>query len=695
MDQPRSKQVSQFTKWGFVLGLSALYFLALLGLHRISGTAAVTLGIFPAALAGWYFGIWGGGIASLALGAVGSLILYKLTGSAALGKIWPEILLILWTGLATGYLHVIQGDRSRAEVKLQKQLREANALAGISHTLSETERVGLDHVLQLIVDSARELLAGTERAVIHLLDEEDQILIARAVSGIQAPEERRVNMRLGEGVAGQVIASNRPINITNVATDERFLRQDTRPRFQSLMVAPLQSGEKRLGTISVQSGRTDAFSGEEMQLLTSLGAQASIAIENARLWEDTQQGLRETNSLYHITRGLSASLDPDELMKEVVSLLQKNFGYYYTAIFIIDPVTEDLTVRHDCMDQKELLKDGRLAAGTGIVGHVAITGEPFLTNDVDQVLFYYHHPSLPRTQSELSMPIKVNERVIGVLDVQQSAPRRLTSRDLQLLGTVAEQLAISLQKANLYSELQASLQQEKAMRSQLIQSERLALVGRLLASVSHELNNPLQAIQNALFLLKEERGISAQGQQDLEIILSESERMAALIDRLRSTYRPTRIEDFRTIQLNPLVEEVHNLVAAHLRHHEIAFEFHPDPNLPPVLGLPDQLKQVTLNLVMNAVEAMKGGGKLTVTTRCNNAGEAVLTVANTGPHIAPEILPHIFDAFVTDKESGTGLGLTITYDIVQRHHGRIIAENNPHGGVIFTVWLPIHNREAA
>jgi signal transduction histidine kinase len=241
--------------------------------------------------------------------------------------------------------------------------------------------------------------------------------------------------------------------------------------------------------------------------------------------------------------------------------------------------------------------------------------------------------------------------------------------------------------------LQVSLAQEKSMRSQLVQSERLALVGRLLASVSHELNNPLQAIQNALFLLQEEKGLSPQGRQDLQIVLSEAERMAGLIDRLRTSYRSTRVEDLQAVSINNVVEDVYALMATHLRHNNIAFEFHPHPELPVIAGLPDQIRQVILNLLMNGVEAMSSGGLLTVSTDLLESGEVELTVSDTGPGIDPEILPHIFDAFVTNKDSGTGLGLTITYDIISRHNGRILAENHPERGAIFKIWFPAHAKE--
>lgn len=584
---------------------------------------------------------------------------------------------------------------AQQDIKLKKHLQEVETLARIAHALSETERIGLQTVLQLIVTSAKELIPGAEQAVIHLLDKEQQFLMPQAVSGYEDTtlSWKSIRIQINEGIAGQVFVSGQTINIADVEKDSRYVIYAKSPKYRSLMVAPVQSGEQKLGTISVQSVLVSAFTDAENRLLSALGTQAAIAIENAHLLETTQQGLKEVNALYHITQGLAASLDTGQLMQDAVDLLQQNFGYYQAEIFVIDPETEDLIVQHASGKIGALLKGQRLPAGAGIVGHAAATGEPFFTNAVDDVVFFSPHPLLPDTHSELALPIKVNNRVLGVLDIQQCPPGRLTERDLQLVSTVAEQLAVSLQKADLYFNLQTSLQQEKATRSQLVQSERLALVGRLLASVSHELNNPLQAIQNALFLLKEERGISEQGQQDLQIVLSEAERMATLIERLRDSYRPTRKDDFQDIQLNSVVEDIHALIATPLRHNQIAFEFHPDLNLPLVPGLPGQIRQVMLNLLMNAVDAMPTGGRLIVSTEFLEGKEILVSVSDTGPGIDPVILPQIFDAFVTGKDSGTGLGLTITHDIIHRHNGRITAVNNPNGGAIFNFWIPVHAKE--
>ena len=583
-------------------------------------------------------------------------------------------------------------------LEIGQRLKESNTLAKIEQALSETERIGTGEVLQLIVDSARELMPHAEKSVIHLLDEEYQVLVARAVSGFSPPDKEFNSMRMqvGEGIAGQVIREGVTVNIKDVDANPRFLLSDAPPTFQSLVVAPVQSGRRPIGTISVQSVVKNAFSSRDADLLNALAVQSAIAIENTRLFETIQQRLKEVDILYQISRSLAASLDADQLIRDMIILLQQSFNYYHVQIYLVDPETRNLVVRHGSgYIGKEFVANGhQVPAGEGIVGHVAQTGQPFMTNNVDEVLFYKRYPLLSQIRTELAVPIKVDEQVMGVLDIEQTEEHNpFTSNDLHLVIAIAEHLAVVLQKANLYSTLQTSLQQEKKMRSQLLQSERLALVGRLLASVSHELNNPLQTIQYGLFVLKDGENLSSQAVQDLEIMIAEAERMATLIERLRGTYRPVHPKEFQSIALNDLIEDVHALIDLHLRHSEIAFEFAPEADLPNVFGLPDQIRQVMLNLFLNAIEVMKPGGRLTIETHfVPPQNEVMFTVKDTGPGINSEIIPRIFDAFITTKETGTGLGLTITHDIIQQHHGRIEAENHPEGGAIFKIWLPVKER---
>lgn len=579
---------------------------------------------------------------------------------------------------------------AQKDLELTKRLQESDALGKISLALSEMQRVSYTDVLELIVDSARELIPGSEQAVIHSLDAENNLLVPKAAVGFQNAWAGKAKLKLGEGIAGQAIISGETINVTDVLSDKRFINFGAPVQFRSLMVTPIISGEKTLGSISVQSRKPNAFTQNDINLLHTLGANAAIAIENARLLESTQQALRETNALYRISRGLLA-LNAGELLDDAVDLLEKNFGYHLVQVYLIDHKTGDFILKASSGETDQLEgKNHSIKAGSGIIGHVAETRKPFFTNDVDQVIFHVKDPRRTEIKSEMALPIQAGEQLLGILDIKQSETKDFTSRDLQLVGIVADQLAASLQKADLYENLQKSLEQEKAMRNQLVQNERLAIMGRLLASVSHELNNPLQAIQNALFLLREEKGISPQGLNDLEIVLAESERMAGMIERLRTTYRPTQVEDFQPTHLNGIIEDVYALIATHLRKNEVTFEFHPDYDLPTINALPDQIRQVALNLLMNAVEAMPNGGKLSVYTRYQyNTREVLLSISDTGSGIADSLLPFIFDPFITSKRKGTGIGLTISHDIVMKHRGRIEADNNYNQGATFRVWLPV------
>ena len=595
-------------------------------------------------------------------------------------RIGYQIALTLWT--------VRQDKVSR------QQLNETRTLMQIGQALGEMERVGLNVVLQLIVDSAGKLISQAEKTVIHLLDKDHKSLMPRAASGFTQNEKTIPIPRkhIENGAAGKVLREGITINIADINTDPRFLQAEIKPTYRSLLVSPVQTGGKRLGTISVESEKPHAFSEHEAELLEALGTQAAIAIENTRLFETTSRSLEEVDALYRINQRLAASLNADVLMKEVVDLLQQSFHYYHVQVFLIDSQLRDSVLRQGSGDIGTQLKNigHRLLPGEGIVGHVAYTSKPFVTNDVDKVVFFIRNPLLPDTKSELATPIKIEDEVLGVLDIQQIPPQRLTERDVQIASAVAEQLAVALQKANLYANLQTALQHEQTMRSQLLQSERLALMGKLLASVSHELNNPLQTIQNALFLIKEELRHSGYDLQDLDIISSEMDRMVMLLERLRSTYRPLHPEEFRPVQINDVIEDVYKLIATHLRHKNISFEFHPDPNLPPATGLADHLKQVALNLFLNAVEAMPHGGHLCIDTFSLPAkSEVVFSIIDNGAGIEPTLLPQIFDPFVTNKETGTGLGLTITHEIIEQHRGRILAENVPAGGAKFTIWLPV------
>lgn len=583
-------------------------------------------------------------------------------------------------------------ERKRAEEALHSKMAMLQLLSDIGQAILSSQ--DLDHMLVTLLEKAQ-ATTGAEACSVALIEPETGDLVFRQAAGKAAQTVIGTRLPQGTGLAGWVAQHRQAALVPNAADDARvrILRDKSGFVTRDLIAVPLIARDKVTGVLELINKRNGTFSPDDCSLLVAVAAQVAIAIENAYLLESTQQALKEAHALYRINQGLVASQEPQDLLQDVVQLLQTNFGYYHVQIYVMEPHTGDFILRAGSGPiGRQLLEEGyRLRAGESIVGYTAETDAPFFSNDVDQLFSFVRNPLLPDTKSELAVPVKIDGHIVGLLDIHQMPPRLLTQRDMQLVSAVADQLSIALHKATLYADLQTSLKTEQAIRLQMVQSEKLSIMGRLLASVSHELNNPLQAIQNALFLLRDEPGISPQGRQDLEVVLSESERMSALISRLRTNYRSTQTEDFRPAQINGIIDEVYALIATHLRHNRITFEFRPASDLPPWPVIADQIRQVLLNLLMNAVEAMTTGGRLFVTTQyLPDSHEALISVTDTGPGIDPTILPSIFDPFVTDKQHGTGLGLTITYDIVAKHHGRIQADNNLQGGATFNIWLPNH-----
>lgn len=223
-------------------------------------------------------------------------------------------------------------------------------------------------------------------------------------------------------------------------------------------------------------------------------------------------------------------------------------------------------------------------------------------------------------------------------------------------------------------------------------SQKLAAIGELAASIAHEVRNPLTAIRgNAQFLLRE-GGLGEAEIKKLKIIEEETSRCQEILNRLLGFSRLSQNENV-SIDINSILEELLSLLEPQIILGKIKVIKEFDKTLPLIMGIADQLKQAFLNFIMNALQAMPGGGNLTITTekKDTNFSYILIKFTDTGCGIPKENLEHLFAPFFTTKMKGegTGLGLAISYGIIHKHHGEISVESEIGKGTIVTVTLPI------
>ena len=242
--------------------------------------------------------------------------------------------------------------------------------------------------------------------------------------------------------------------------------------------------------------------------------------------------------------------------------------------------------------------------------------------------------------------------------------------------------------------------QRRTMERAARQADRLTALGRLSAGIAHEVNNPIGIISSRIEIMlldAEAQPLPGTVVEDLKVLHRHAQRVARIAHGLLSFARASSIE--RTaVSLNQVVEETLLLMEKDLGKRGIAVRRSMTANLPPVHGDPNALQQVVMNLLTNAGDALGSGGEISISLEaCSATGEAGairLTVRDTGPGIAPEILPRIFDPFYTTKPEGTGLGLAISYGIVREHRGTIDVESLPGKGTTFILTFPIAGKDA-
>jgi two-component system NtrC family sensor kinase len=233
----------------------------------------------------------------------------------------------------------------------------------------------------------------------------------------------------------------------------------------------------------------------------------------------------------------------------------------------------------------------------------------------------------------------------------------------------------------------------KTTQRQISRSEKLASIGRLAAGIAHEINNPLTGILMFAHILQEREGRDDQDQRDIRVIVDETTRVSGIVRSLLDFARESAPSK-TLLDLNDVVQEVIQLARVEVAAHEIVIMQELAARLPPILGDRDQLKQVFLNLMLNAIEAMPTGGTLSFRSATRN-GEVVVQVTDNGCGIPADHMDRIIDPFFTTKPvgKGTGLGLSVSYGILQQHGGSLEVESEENVGTTVLVVIPVHRKD--
>jgi signal transduction histidine kinase len=411
-------------------------------------------------------------------------------------------------------------------------------------------------------------------------------------------------------------------------------------------------------------------------------------------WEQA----RALAAIHEAGREIAASLDLDRTLRLVMQKAAETLPMDAGILFVRDESTQRYRVAVSHNLPADRINSITFGFDEGVPGWVVQYQQPLIVHDARTDARVHPMVVAADVLSVLAVPLICREQLVGVLNLFcQSGTHAFDEAALQLAQVFADQAAVFLENARLVGELRQSAaeleqrveertRQVREKQAQVIQAEKMAAVGRLAASVAHEINNPLQAIALHLGLATEET-LSTQSRWHLDVVGQEFDRITGIVGRLLDFQRP-QAGEMRPVNILHTLASVAVLARKQLEKTGIEIVQCPPAELPPVAVVENQLKQVFLNLILNAADVMPDGGTLTISATVDR-DEVRLDFTDTGPGLEPDAAARLFEPFFTTKPNGTGLGLAVSHEIVANHGGTLTVANRPAGGAVFTVALPV------
>jgi PAS domain S-box-containing protein len=414
--------------------------------------------------------------------------------------------------------------------------------------------------------------------------------------------------------------------------------------------------------------------------------------ERKQTMDALRQQRREAEALRQTSLVLGAFLDRDQVLDHLLDQIETVIPYDSANVMLIEGGIARITHQrgYELAGTAEATAALRLEVDKVPNLHwMLIERRPHIVSDTWTDPDWVRLEPTGWIRSWAGAPIVVRNETVAFFSMDSRTPGFYTAEHANLLLAFAAHAAIAFENAMLYSEVQMAYEEQKRAQAQLIQSAKLAAVGELAAGVAHEINNPLTSVLGFSELLLRNSTLDGPTRKDLTIIVEEARRARDIVRGLLDFSRQTE-SFFARVEVNQVLRDTLDLLRRQIKNRNVAIEERYEQGLPELSLAAGRMKQVFLNLITNALNAMPGGGTLSVSSQ-RLEDEVAMCIGDTGLGIPKEVLPRIFEPFFTTESTGrgTGLGLSVSLGIVQEHGGRITVESQVGVGSIFTVWLPI------
>jgi signal transduction histidine kinase/putative methionine-R-sulfoxide reductase with GAF domain len=579
------------------------------------------------------------------------------------------------------YDRIIKGDNHLKKGNRNPDAKEINALLEISKAIASG--LYLEDVLRLIVTVTANLM-NSKICSLWILDERDQKLKLKATQSISEEYLKERSLAMGEGVVGHIALYNQPMAILDVLKEPLYKEKELAKKegLVSMLSVPMCIKDRVIGVINCYTSYLHSFSKSEEEMLTTVANQAAICIDNS---------------------GLMETLDVDEILRLVLEGVIKNIGFDRARLYLVNEKRNVLECKMAVGIDEENIKGITLSLNPeeSIVARSVFEKQPFIIPDASKDSRV--NPILKKKlnlHSLVVIPLLAKEKTLGAIAADFIDPNKnITKEALDSVMAFAQQAGLAIHNAFMYQELKTFSQQMeekikktttdlKKTEAQLIRSEKLAALGQLAAGIAHEIRNPLTSINILIHSLTENLPAKISCREDLKVIEEEILRINEIVDQFLRFARPAS-PLFEKTDLLPIFEEILQLLRPQMERGKITVKKEFEP-LPLITVDKEQIKQVILNLLMNAIQAMPAGGELGIKGRFSKDGYWVeLAIQDSGLGIPPEDMDKLFDPFFSTKEGGIGLGLSIAHRIIDQHHGKIEVESHPGNGTLFTISLPV------